>query len=355
MREASSERQRRDPFLLDSLLWAYRLFLGREPEDLDVLSRHEAGLHTLEDVRRHFLGTPEFRSLDAVRRNIAIDPALLDAFPPSNGPGTDGFITDFIGTRTRCSYLPAAYSEASGIVEGPPGTERFGLHDPAEWEGTLRAVLDAGARFVAVELGAGWAPWLVASAAAARRRGIVDVHLAGVEGAQSHHAFMVQHFLDNGLDPDAHLLMHAVVGLDDGVAHFPKLPDPSADWGAQASFDDRNGDADDEVQSVAIETLLARLPPVDLLHCDVQGIEDQVLSAAMEVLTGRVRRVVAGTHGRSIEEHLMTAFGCAGWVLEREQPCHVLQGTDGRMLLARDGVQVWRNDRRDVDGIRETP
>lgn len=336
--------------MIDAVLWSYRLFLGRSPEDMAALSRHVHGQPSLEDIRRRFLQSSEFKEYlaaqSAALKQPSVDSAVLAAFPAYDGPGVEGFFTDFIGTRTRCSYLPDAYAGASGIVEGPPGTERFGLHEPPEWEGTLRSVLEARSRFVAVELGAGWGPWLVASARAAQLRGIADIRLAGVEGASGHYGFLLQHFRDNGIDPAAHDLLHAVVGVEDGVARFPKLDVPSADWGAQASYGDGHASEQfDEVPSVSIATLLSKLPPVDLLHCDVQGAEGDVLTAAADVLSSRVRRIVVGTHGRAIEDRLMASFGANGWVLEHESPCRFIQGPTGAMLLVADGTQVWRNAR----------
>ena len=279
-----------------------------------------------------------------ISKRSAVDSDVLKAFPAYSGPGADGFFLDFIGTRTRCAYLPSSYAGASGIVEGPPGTERFGLHEPPEWEGTLRSVLEATSRFVAVELGAGWGPWLVASARAAQLRGITDIHLAGVEGASSHYGFMLQHFRDNGIDPALHHLLHAVAGVEDGVARFPKLDVPSADWGAMANHDEEPASEEfEEVPSISIATLLSRLPPVDLLHCDVQGAEGDILPAARDVLSARVRRIVVGTHGRGIEGRLMDCFGAADWVLEHESPCRFVQGPAGTLQLVADGTQVWRN------------
>jgi len=344
---------------IDAVLWSYRLFLGRSPENIATLSRHLDGSPSLNDIRQRFAKSNEFREYLAALKQPSADSAVLAAFPAYTGPGAEGFLTDFIGTRTRCSYLPDSYALASGIVEGMPGTERFGLHEPPEWDGTLRSVLEAKSRFVAVELGAGWGPWLVAGARAAQLNGITEVHLAGVEGALGHYEFMLQHFRDNGLDPAKHNLLHAVVGVEDGVAHFPRLDVPSADWGAEARYGaggspERHLAADsasqmvktfDEVPCVSITTLLATLPPVDLLHCDIQGAEGEVLPAAVEVLSQRVRRIIVGTHGRAIEERLMAAFGANGWILEHESPCRFNQGANGTMVLTGDGTQVWRNVR----------
>ena len=80
-------------------------------------------------------------------------------------------------------------------------------------------------------------PWLVTAAVTARRRGIRDIQLVGVEGSAEHVAFMHQHLVDDDLSPEAHKIIHGVVGQKDGIAHFPLLSDASVEWGAEAKFE----------------------------------------------------------------------------------------------------------------------
>ena len=44
---------------------AYRLILGREPEDEEVVARHARQAASLADLMRAFLGSPEFRGRTA--------------------------------------------------------------------------------------------------------------------------------------------------------------------------------------------------------------------------------------------------------------------------------------------------
>src|ERR1041384_2248518 len=113
-----------------------------------------------------------------------------------------GFFYDFLGVRTRVSYLLLPEWADGHIFGIPHPGERF-LHSRAEWFGLLRAVDEASDRLVAAELGAGWGPWLVAAHAAARQKGIGEVHLIGVESSVDHAEMMRQHFVDNGIDPKA--------------------------------------------------------------------------------------------------------------------------------------------------------
>ena len=196
--------------------------------------------------------------------------------------------------RTSVAYI-AGFERHSGAVFGYPTDWGDPLFGPQEWASSLRAVLEARDRFVCIELGAGWGPWLVATAAAARQRGIADIRLAGVEASNEHFQFMARHFRDNGLDPDAHSLFRGVIGTTDGLARFPKLLDSTADWGAQAVYSQPSaGDGEprfrdyrglefetvDEVPCLSLDTLLRRYDRIDLLHCDIQGAEGEVLPPA---------------------------------------------------------------------------
>jgi FkbM family methyltransferase len=277
---------------------------------------------------------------------------ILDRLPPWSGPGEPEFFRDFLGVRTRVSFMPPPYAPFAGTVEGPPGAERAGFLDPAEWAGALTGVLQARERFRAIELGAGFGPILVGSAVAAARLGISDIRLVGVEGAESHVAMMRRHFSDNGLDPDAHRLLHAVVGTYDGTAQFTRLLDPSIDWGGEALYQGANGTAGrtpqrsldfDEVVCLSLPTILADFDTADVVHFDIQGAEREVIEDSITVLDRKVRRLVIGTHGRDLEQRLLEFLDGRGWILEIDKACSFHQPPPHAITLAQDGVQVWRN------------
>ena len=64
-------------------------------------------------------------------------------FDPYDGPGQAGFFHDFLGVRTRLSYVKAVPAHFSGHVFGYPGPQTYSLHSQAEWIGVLRSVLEA--------------------------------------------------------------------------------------------------------------------------------------------------------------------------------------------------------------------
>jgi len=318
------------------------------------------------------------------------DEEVIKSFPRHEGVGIPGYFVDFLGVKTRTSYISELPKEG-GRVEGYPIPSSFHATS-IEWAGVLRAVLEADREIVAVELGAGWAPWLVTVARAAALRGIDSVRLVGVEGCEGHLAFMATHFLDNGFDPKDHTFLHGIVGTTDGVAEFPAVADPSAGYGARAILADgqepkipvshrtvllvrrlagrtlramkagarsvRDGSfirdpkpvgfkgagnqANTQLQCYSIGTLIKPFKKVDLIHVDIQGDEYRVISSAKRILKEKVKRLVIGTHSRTIEQQLLEELTLPDWELEAEEAC-VFKQFLGVSLAVRDGCQVWRN------------
>ena len=318
------------------------------------------------------------------------DEEVIKSFPCYEGAGIAGYFIDFLGVKTRTTYISELPQEG-GRVEGYPIPSSF--HATAiEWAGVLRAVLEAEREIVAVELGAGWAPWLVTVARAAALRGIDSVQLIGVEGCETHCSYMATHMKDNGLDPEDHTLLHGVVGTSDGIANFPA--DGSAGYGARAVLPGNreasptighrtallvrrlgghvlramktgarsirhgghaphpihkgsNGATSDQktnrqVQCYSIATLIRPFAKVDLVHVDIQGDEYNVISSSKKILKEKVKRLVIGTHSRVIEQQLLEELTLPDWELESEEACFFKQFL-GVSLPVRDGCQVWRN------------
>lgn len=333
----------------EGVRWAYRLALRREASEEDVRF-HAPHVASPAQLRQVFTSR-EFQAVSPDAAHLAGIDVLRQFAPFSTTVPSPGAYSNFVGAVTRTEFLHPSLAWKAGSVEPVPSDESPTLHGLAEWVGSLRSVLEARDRFVAIELGAGWAPWLVSMAIAAQKRGIKDLALVGVEGAADHHAWMRTHFADNGLDPDQHLLLHAVVGADDGVAYFPKLHDPTLDYGANAVFSDDEREAAvvrgalEKVDCVGLAGLLRRTGRVDLLHMDIQGHEQTVLEASMAEMNGYVRRAVIGTHSRTIDAALLDLFTTHGWQLEYEKPTVVVQTPEGKLHFPVDGEQVWRNDR----------
>jgi FkbM family methyltransferase len=293
------------------------------------------------------------------------DLSIFDEFPPVRGEPQEGFIVDFLGVRTRVSHaLP--FADLDGRVFGTPAPVNDFFHaETIEYVGLLKSVLTAKDRYVALELGAGWGPWLISGAAAAKRRGISDIRLHGIEGDPEHFAAMETHFRDNGLDPTHHRLDNAAIGVKSGRATWPKLANPSDDFAARplaCSADDGtstgNAKAADyrgaifdewvDVEMLSFNSVLEREPLWDLVHIDVQGSETELCASSAEILSQRVRWLVIGTHSRKIDGDLIDLFFRHRWILENEKPARFEYNYNWGSLEAMtivDGTQVWRNPR----------
>ena len=285
---------------------------------------------------------------------------VFDDYAGAPPQPTPGFVTDFLGTRTRTSSLWDSVRTFDGQVMGRPVPHD--LFEAIEWVGLLKAVSAArNGRFAAMELGAGWGPWLVAGAQAARRRGLGELRLLGVEADPGRFALMRRHFLDNGLDPEAHTLICAAVGVEKGHARWPRIADPANAGGARpvreagGSLDQGDeaymqGAMEDfiDVDIVPFADLLSREPVWDLVHIDVQGWEATLCAGGVDPLNARARWLVIGTHSRPIDGEVIEILHGAGWVLENEKPTRFqfdAAKTSLELMTEVDGVQVWRNPR----------
>lgn len=297
-------------------------------------------------------------SLQIYRGYGEADLQIFDAFVAPNGPPQPGFVVDFLGGKTRIASLYDGVAPLDGAVTGPPVEGDYHA-EAVEWIGLLKSVGDARGSFVAMEWGAGWAPWLVAGACAARRRGIEVLRLYGMEADPHHYATMRQHFLDNDLPPDEHVLLEAAVGVVAGSARWPEEPDAKNAWGARpirsgdseaVDHDYLNGRVDRfiDVDIIAAESLLRREEQWNLLHLDIQGWEGEICRSCIGLITERVQWVIIGVHSRLLDGDLLRIFHDAGWILEHEKPTHFRYArnkeTFESMVIA-DGTQVWRNPR----------
>jgi FkbM family methyltransferase len=287
----------------------------------------------------------------------AEDLVVFELFGQVRPEPKTGFVTDFLGTRTRTSSLWDEVRQFDGLVMGKPVPHD--LFEAIEWIGVLKSVAAAKGRFAMMELGAGWGPWLVASAAACSHLGINDICLLGVEADPGRFQLMRQHFIDNGLDPDAHILLQAAVGCEAGHARWPKIGDPANAGGARPVRElDTEVDADDvayiphavhdyiNVEILPFGDLLARRPLWDLVHVDVQGWEAALVSCCVDLLNTRVKWLVLGTHSRAIDGQLIGTLYRAGWILENEKPTRFTfdpRKESLELMTSVDGIQVWRN------------
>ncbi|HCI15008.1 MAG TPA: hypothetical protein DFK12_13975 [Gallionellaceae bacterium] len=218
-----------------------------------------------------------------------------------------------------------------------------------------------GSSFCAVEIGAGWAPWITAAGVIARHRGAGKISLVGVEASSRRFPLMRRHLETNGLRPtgiageDAQhenvfsRLFNGAVWTHDGNIWFPESD--VADMGSAATTsndetDYRGAKSDNKsIPCKRLETLLHDLGTIDFMHIDIQGAEWDLLQGQIDWVTSNVRTMMIATHSRPIEGKLMELLIEKGWQLHREKPCRVDWHKDcslvGRTIV--DGSQYWVN------------
>jgi FkbM family methyltransferase len=340
----------------DDVVTIYRRLLGRPPESEAVITSQirqclssgdlvDAILNSLEWKAKHYNSV-----LTDYSGVMATDIELLLRYARSSEP-EPAYFKDFLGSRTAIGYVHTT-ANMSGVVEGLP-IPNSKHSEGIEWVGAIRAVDQAAGRFVAVELGAGWGPWLVSSAVAARNKGIQDIRLIGVEADSGKVEFMKKHLGDNGFHPADHRILHGIVGPRDGFAYFPEI-NSHRDWGGEAVFVETPDEVErnlfshrwrnvrhNRLDCYSLESIVGDLK-VDFCHFDIQGAEFIVLSTARKLAKAQIKRLVIGTHSRTIEAQLFDFLASDGWVLENEKPCK-FQFLAGRFDTTLDGTQVWRN------------
>lgn len=356
-----STKSVKEPSTEEDVHNGYYWLLGRAPENAQVVADH-CGKTSREVLRQTLISSDEFASVfDGVsarqtRESLASasDIALFHKYARPGAP-RDGFIIDFLGSVTSVNYaLPTR--DMGGTVEDVPEKGNFHSSE-VEWLGLVRAVDEAGESFTMVEMGAGWAPWLVAGGTAARTRGISEITLLGVEADEGHVGFIHDHMHNNDFPKTQYDVLFGAVSGEDGTMRFPKI-DSVEDWGA-AAVAEVNDEGTDyrgksyefvEVPALRPRSVLERFETVDLCHIDIQGAERAAIRADIETFNQKVRRVVVGTHSRAIEGELFEIFSQNGWRLEAEEACHFdLPGEDRTEIdeanTHKDGTQVWRNTR----------
>jgi len=348
----------------------YRGLLGRDPDEVGMYHftnmLKNASLDRVGLIKA-ILSSGEYKSRvtgnaqdngdepQGCRRSEA--EAIFARFQKHQGAGRPGFITNFLGGLTDVKFVPGIDS-LSGAVEGYPIPGNF-HGETLEWVGTLRSVRDAHDSFTMLELGAGWAPWCVIGYLAAKQCGIERIKVIGVEGDAGHVKFMRETFAANGIEPDVGEAIFGVVGVADGDALFPKANDASRVYGGLAAFSDAERvtgafadftkhlaplvEALEHVPCFSLATLMRDFQQVDLIHCDIQGAEGNLFANIIGLISAKVKRVVIGTHSFEVDRHLACVFPRNGWDLEGITAC--VMRDEGRPVIVRDGVQVWRNAR----------
>lgn len=274
-----------------------------------------------------------------------------------------GFITDWLGIRTRNTYhlWMNLSNNDSPVISDLPIPDDSVHADAIEYIAMAVAIereLEINKQqFIVFELGASYGPWLTASSISALRMGFENVMAYGVEASESAVSNMLEHAsknlpveIGNKVFINA---IHGAVTVHDGSVYFPNV-DVSIDNGGQVTenandIDYRGLSYDYKmVNGYSLNTLLKDHESISYLHMDLQGIEEQLLTNELfiETLTKKVSTVFLATQSRYIEGLALRTLPKRGWFLYREKPTIYKQNnrtTDINGWTLRDGGQIWLN------------
>lgn len=226
-----------------------------------------------------------------------------------------------------------------------------------------------------IELGAGTAPNLLFAATASKQINPIPLRLTGVEAETQRVAWMREHFELNGLDPDAHQIIHAAAVGDDhqdpfiffphGTPDFPGFgvvqpEDPlmRIEWISAAKLgrpiiakmDVGWGYGEREVmllpvRGISLKTLITPSDKIDVIHMDIQGNERDVVQCSLDLLGATTRYLCIGTHATEIEVDLLQTLSDAKWEILTYLPHNAQFETSAGIfnLLNHDGVIVAKN------------
>lgn len=291
--------------------------------------------------------------------------AIRDFATYAASTNTDHY-TDGFGVKTLYECVPFVKPEKLDVGRLAFPVPDDGFHAEAiEYVALTDALHRSRLResFCAVEIGAGWGPWITAAGVIARHSGCKELKLVGVEASPSRFPLMRRHLEANGLRPSGisseeaqcdnvfTRLFNGAVWTHDGVVLFSDSN--VADMGAAATMsndatDYRGVKSDNKpIPCRRLDTLLQDLGMVDFMHIDIQGSELDLLTDQVDWVSNNVKTLMIATHSRPIEGKLMDLLFEEGWQLHREKPCRVDWNKScsivGRTIV--DGSQYWLNRR----------
>ena len=281
---------------------------------------------------------------------------IFSKFPCRKGEVPANFVTNFIDSIINVNFVEG-YSTPERLKDRYEETNYPSFDEEYfEWIDILETVIEARGRYTMIELGAGFGRWLVNAALALKQIGKTPFYLVGVEAEPVHFEMMHNHFRDNCLEPNEHLLIKAAVSDTSGEVYFT-IGHPE-EWYGQSivsiwkiinnyirnvGFGDWPEANVKKVKAVSLNDILNPLSYVDLVDLDIQGEEFNVLEAAEEQLIKKVKRIHIGTHGKRIENNLRSLFKSTGWININDYQCLSENMTPYGEIAFQDGVQTWLN------------
>lgn len=307
-------------------------------------------------------GSPEALQIYSGYENQDI--AVLKTFATHEAGKDQSSYTDGFGVKTLYECVPFVTAETLNLERLQLPVPDDGFHAEAI---EYIAVTDALQRFqkqssfCAVEIGAGWGPWITLAGVIARQRGVEQIKLVGVEASDRRFSLMSRHLQTNGLRPAECVsedmlydsvftrLFNGAIWTHDGEIWFPEAD--VVDMGAAASESDQPADYrgaklnNKAIACKKLDTLLHDMGCIDFMHIDIQGSELELIHDQIDWLSTNVKTLMIASHSRPIEGRLIELLFSKDWQLHREKPCRVDWYKNVSMVgkTMVDGSQYWLN------------
>ena len=282
---------------------------------------------------------------------------IISKFRLDNRAGKEGFMTDVYGNIIATKFHSHLDGFGGRVLELTKESDEV-LHETTEYFAVAYALdLAKTDDFVAIELGAGYGPWIARSGVLAKRKGIKKVTLVGVEADKEKFTWMRENLNNNGLVTDKKTtinldLYNSAVSAGEKELFFPVLDNSSADYGAKASKlseeKDYRGMALKTVRipAIPLKEIMDKYQKIDIIYIDIQGAEESVIQSVVQYLNKKVKLIAIGTHNRQIEGNLLDIFFSNKWDLILESPCDFKYDLNKPSLTGmtiNDGFQFWKN------------
>ena len=243
----------------------------------------------------------------------------------------EGHESLFLGVFTSCkSQGPWASTSCGNPSKNIIHSKYPQLGDHTfEWQDMISSILTSNKRFNMIELGAGWAKWIVDGTALAKKEGIQKIVAIGVEAQPIHCQWGQDHIATNKMEKEDFMIC-AAVGEKDGKVQFP-VDDTGGQYGngIQMLLDGKNAKKIIEIDEISLCSVIqdSRFQGelIDFLSLDVQSYEHAILKPTPKTLEclKRVRLIHISLH--RVEENdarqfVETFVGLMGWKLVRYFP-----------------------------------
>lgn len=238
----------------EHVVWAYRLFLGREPESDSVIDAAMGGFHSVADLRAQFLGSPEFLEQNRVPRLAHHENVV---------------IKEIDGARLFVDL--GDYEVGLNIING--------IYEPAERDFIRRVV---GSGELAVDVGA--------------NIGFFSILLDEQVGESGHvysfeslprNALLLKRSVDENGFASRITVERAAVGADSGAMDLISARMTTNSGAAYLRTGDAVASRTDDVTPVRVIALdrYQTRRPISFIKLDAEGAELLVLRGASELIT----------------------------------------------------------------------